>query len=141
MIKPFVLLVYCQLLPLLVRPSLEVPPAAVRATQSGKEIAVAIYTAYENPFLLYVRMDNPGRRPVSFSLLTEHNEKLYAWRTSSNKYNLRLDLSNLKNGSYRMRVAGPTTTFVRTLHISTLYQQQTRRVVSLNDPEFVQVRY
>lgn len=52
MLKPFVLLVYCQLFPLLERVAQQEPVAEMRAAQPADTFSVADYTGYENPFLL-----------------------------------------------------------------------------------------
>ncbi|MBD0255035.1 MAG: hypothetical protein ICV83_04885 [Cytophagales bacterium] len=127
--KLFILLALCQLMPLLREPL----PAAGPHPEPKKEPAVLVYTAYENPSMLYIRCDNPQLRNVTVSLLSERNDKLGFWRSRRHQFNLRLDVSDLPDGSYRVRVTGPEGNFVRTLHLGTRYQR-TQRTVALTDP-------
>ncbi len=131
--KLFVLLALCQLLSLLRDPFPEGMAAAGPRPDPKKEPAVLVYTAYENPSLLYIRCDNPQLRNVTVSLLTERNDKLGFWRTRRHQFNLRLDVSDLPDGAYRVLVAGPDGTFARTLHLGT-HRQRTQRSVALTDP-------
>ncbi len=71
---------------------------------------------------------------MTVSLLNERNDKPGFWRRRRHQFNLRLDVSDLPDGSYRVRVAGPHQTFVRTLHLGT-HSQRTRRTVTLTDAD------
>ena len=137
--KPFVMLMLGQLLPLFSYAFMGLPLPEVPPAQPDRDLNVAIYTTYEDPLRLYVRFDNPGKQPVSVSLLNERNDRLFATSTRQPKYNLRLKLDDLANGSYSVRVVSPAKTVVRTLRLSTL-EEQPRRVVSLEEPAYASVR-
>ncbi len=107
-------------------------PAQIK-TEKGALEAV-IYPAPENPFVVFVRLDNPRRRLVSVSVWSGKKEKLFAEWTSRYKYNVKLNLSELPNGEYRVEVTDRRKVIKKTVHISTLYQQRTQRIVSLSDP-------
>ncbi len=128
--KLLILLALCQLMPQLREPL----PAAGPHPEPKKAPAVLVYTAYENPSLLYIRCDNPQLRNVTVSLLNERNDKLGFWRSRRHQFNLRLDVSDLPDGSYRVRVAGPHQTVERTLHLGT-YSQRVQRTVALTDAD------
>jgi hypothetical protein len=128
--KPSAMLVLGQLLPLFTYafmgfPQLEVPPEAPK-----KVLDVAIYTASEDPCRLYIRFDNPGQQSVSVTLRNERDETLFATRTRRPKYNLRLNLADLANGSYAVRVTDRDKAVVRTLRIATVAERP-RQVISL----------
>jgi hypothetical protein len=136
--KPFIVLAFCQLLPWLGDPFPEERTAAANPGP-GKALSVVVYAAHGNPDRLYIRFDNPRQHRVSVLLLTEGNDKLGAWRTRRHQFNLRLDISYLPDGAYRVEVADAHQTFVKTLHVSTLYRQRTQRSVALADPGFAPV--
>lgn len=128
--KPSALLMLGQLLPLFTYafagfPRLEVPP-----DDPKKDLDVAIYATHEDPCRLYVRFDNPERRLVSVSLLNDRKERLFTTHTRRPKYNIRMTLDDLANGSYAVRVVSPGKTVVRTLRVSTI-EARPRLVVSL----------
>ncbi len=71
---------------------------------------------------------------VSVSIFTQKNEKLFADWTRRMKYNLKLNLSELPNGEYRVEISDGRHLITKAVHISTLYQQKTQRILSLFDP-------
>ncbi len=124
------MLVLGQLLPLFSYAFMGFPLLEVLPEDPKKGLDVAIYTAYEDPSRLYVRFDNPKRQRVSVSLLNNRKDRLFTIHTRRPKYNVRLKLNDLANGSYCVRVFSPDKTVVRTLRVSTT-EAQPRRVVSL----------
>ncbi len=113
--------------------SLNLPLAAQTKAGQGALEAV-IYPVLDNPFRVFVRFDNPSRRMVSISLRNEKEAILFVDWSTQFKYNLKLDLSELPNGEYRVVVTDRREVIEKTVRISTLYEQKTQRVVSLFEP-------
>ncbi len=113
--------------------SLSLPLAAQTKAGQGALEAV-IYPVLDNPFRVFVRLDNPSRRMVSISLRNEKEAILFVDWSTQFKYNLKLDLSELPNGEYRVVVTDRREVIEKTVRISTLYEQKTQRVVSLSEP-------
>ncbi len=105
--------------------------AQVRVEKMPME--AVIYLANENPFLVYVRLDNPRREVVSVVVYGEKNKILFRERVTRHKYNFKLDLSHLPNGEYRVEVANQRKAVTKDIFIETLFQQKTQRIVSLSE--------
>jgi hypothetical protein len=108
-------------------------PVRAQETAEKGALAAVIYPAYEDPFRVFVRLDNPRRRLVRIRVQNEKKEELFAEGTTRVKYNLKLNLEELPNGAYQVEVSDGRKVITKAVHIRTLYEQRTQRVVSLAD--------
>jgi hypothetical protein len=93
----------------------------------------AIYPTYENQFRVFVRLDNPRRRLVWVRVRNDKKENLFVDWTKKFKYNVKLNLEELPNGEYWVEVTDGRKVITKVVHIRTLYEQRTQRIVSLTD--------
>jgi hypothetical protein len=108
------------------------PVWAQKSTQKGALDAV-IHPAYGDQFRVYVRLDNPRRRLVWVRVRNNKKENLFVDWTKKFKYNVKLNLEELPNGEYRVEVTDGRKVITKVVHIRTLYEQRTQRVVRLAD--------
>ncbi|MBD0254629.1 MAG: hypothetical protein ICV83_02830 [Cytophagales bacterium] len=106
------------------------PAGAQENTEKGALEAV-IHPSYGDPFRVYVRLDNPRRRLVWVRVRNGKKENLFVDWTRRFKYNLRLNLADLPNGEYRVEVTDGRKVITKAVHIRTLYEQRTQRIISL----------
>ncbi len=111
---------------------LSFPVRAQEHPEKGALEAV-IHPSYGDPFRVYVRLDNPRRRLVRIRVRNARNQELFVEGTKKVKYNLKLNLEELPNGVYRVEVTDGRKMITKAVHIRTLYEQRTQRVVSLAD--------
>jgi hypothetical protein len=108
-------------------------PVLAQENTEKAALEAVIYSAYRDQFRVYVRLDNPRRRLVWVRVRNEKKENLFVDWTKRFKYNVKLDLEELPNGEYRVEVTDGRKVITKVVHIRTLYEQRTQRIVSLAD--------
>ncbi len=108
-------------------------PSIGQTKKAEQSLEAAIYTLPDNPFYVYIRLDNPQRKMISVSLLSQNNDNLFTDWTRKYKYNLKLNLTDLNNGDYWVRVTDQRKAITKLISIRTLYREKTQRIVDLSD--------
>jgi hypothetical protein len=106
-------------------------PAGAQEIPEKGALEAVIHPSYGDPFRVYVRLDNPRRRLVWVRVRNQKKENLFVDWTKRFKYNVRLNLAELPNGEYRVEVSDGRKVITKAVHIRTLYEQRTQRIVSL----------